>query len=137
MHERGRTFITRRMALVTLAVGLLTSYSHAQNKYAFVTSETTDGEITELALFAIPAANAICTRLARSVGSIIPAAQQADPWRAWLSDGGDSPDASFAKSLVPYILPNGTQVAASYAALISCTPTVWTQPSTRTRLETS
>ena len=105
---------------MTLVIGLLTSWSHAQNKYVFVTSEMTDGLIMEAALFGIPAANAICTRLARSAGSIVPAAQQADPWRAWLSDGGDSPDASFAKSLVPYILPNGTQVAASYAALINC-----------------
>ena len=61
MQNQIRGF-SNRLVMVTLAVGLLTSWSHAQNKHVFVTSETTDGSIAELALTGIPAANAICTR---------------------------------------------------------------------------
>ncbi len=86
MYEQGGPSMARDIALVTLAVVLLTSYALGQNKCVFLTSETTDGAITENVLTGRVAANAICERLARSAGSIIPAGAQADPWRAWLSD---------------------------------------------------
>lgn len=45
-------------------------------------------------------------------------------YRAWLSAGGESPATRFNRSTAPYILPNGTQVAASFAALVATNPEV-------------
>ncbi len=130
MYEQGGPSMARDIALVTLAVVLLTSYALGQNKCVFLTSETTDGAITENVLTGRVAANAICERLARSAGSIIPAGAQADPWRAWLSDSTVSPinDADgdvFIKATIPYFLPDGTtKVADDYMDLTDGTGTL-------------
>jgi len=38
-------------------------------------------------------------------------------WMAWLSDEASTPAARFTKSLVPYVLVDGTPIAASWSAL--------------------
>ena len=76
---------------MAFTIGTVPPWAHAV-KYAFVTSETTDGSIDETGSApGIASANAICTRLANSAGSIIPVPNQAGPWRAWLSDARSSP----------------------------------------------
>lgn len=107
------------LALLILAMPL---GAMAQTKIAFVTSETTTGAITELALTGIEAADAICQRLAAAAGTAnIPAAAVADGFKAWLSDGSTSPSVSFIQATVPYVLVDGSQIAPNWAGLIDGT----------------
>jgi cysteine-rich repeat protein len=72
-------------------------------RLVFVTSELFDGNLGGLA-----GADAHCQRLASDAG--LPGA-----YRAWLSDGRDSPSTRFTRSTGPYVLVNGTVIADSYA----------------------
>ena len=72
-------------------------------RLVFVTSEVFDGNLGGLA-----GADAHCQRLASDAGH--PGA-----YRAWLSDGRDSPSTRFTRSPGPYVLVDGTVVADSYA----------------------
>ena len=111
----------RVFIVMAFAIGTMTPWSHAV-KYAFVTSETTDGSIDEAgSAQGIDSANAICTRLARSAGSIIPAANKADPWLAWLSSFTSSPSTTFVEAIVPYVRTDGMQIAANWPGLTSGT----------------
>jgi cysteine-rich repeat protein len=70
----------------------------------FVTSLTIQGdEIQNPAM-----ADAICTELAATNPEI------AGNYKAWLSEGGDEATNRLFHSPVPYILPNGTQVASNW-----------------------
>jgi len=76
----------------------------------FVSSETYTGDLGGLA-----GADATCQALAD--GAKLPSTGR---FRAWLSDGENSPLTRFGPPLEgAFILPNGTQVAASWAGLIS------------------
>lgn len=75
---------------------------------AFVTSETrTGGDIGGIA-----GGNALCQTLAAEAG--LPGT-----YLAWLSDSEETPLTSFVRSTGPYIRIDETEVAASFAALIS------------------
>ncbi len=97
-------------------------WAHAV-KYAFVTSEIQDGSINEGAFpTGIDSANEICRRLAQSAGSIIPAADQAGPWLAWLSTSTpSSPSTTLTQATVPDLKTDGAQIAADGSYLISGT----------------
>lgn len=60
----------------------------------------------------VAAADQLCAQQAA-------AAMLPGTYYAWLSDSTQSPFGRFSKSTVPYVLPDGTQVAADYAALRS------------------
>ena len=116
MIIRLRMFV--RVLIVALVIGSVTPWAHAA-KYVFVTSEETDGSIDEVGFATgIASANAICTRLAQSAGSIIPAANQAGPWFAWLSTSTSDPATTFVQATVPYLLTDGTQIAPNWLGLI-------------------
>ena len=112
----------RVFIVMAFSIGTVPPWAHAV-KYAFVTSATTDGSINEGAFpTGIASANEICRRLAQSAGSIIPAANQAGPWRAWLSTSTpSSPSTTFTQATVPYLRTDGTQIAANWSGLISGT----------------
>ena len=106
-----RVSIAARIALVTLAVVLLTSWSHAQFKTVFVTStQTHQGNFGSVA-----AADNICQTLADNV----PLDATNGPYRAWLSTTTTSPaiDGTWTKSSNEYRLVNGTKVAEDYTDL--------------------
>ena len=110
----------RVFIVMAFTIGTVPPWAHAV-KYAFVTSETTDGSIDETGSApGIASANAICTRLANSAGSIIPVPNQAGPWRAWLSDARSSPLTTFTLATVAYLRPgDNPQIAANWSGLIS------------------
>ena len=112
----------RVFIVMAFTIGTVPPWAHAV-KYAFVTSETTDGSIDETGSApGIASANAICTRLANSAGSIIPVPNQAGPWRAWLSDARSSPLTTFTLATVAYLRPgDNAQIAANWSVLISGT----------------
>ena len=114
----------RVFIVMAFSIGTVPPWAHAV-KYAFVTSATTDGSINEGAFpTGIASANEICRRLAQSAGSIIPAANQAGPWLAWLSTSTpSSPSTTFTQATVPYLRTDGTQIAANWSGLISGTLT--------------
>lgn len=60
----------------------------------------------------VEAADQVCAQQAT-------AAMLPGTYLAWLSDGAHSPFQRFSKSTVPYVLPDGSQVAADYEALRS------------------
>lgn len=60
----------------------------------------------------VTAADQLCAQQAA-------AAMLPGTYYAWLSDSAHSPYDRFSKSTVPYVLPDGTQVAADYEALAS------------------
>ena len=113
MNHRVRACIAGRITVSALAVALLTSWSLAQNKIAFVTSEETDGSISELALTGIAAADAICNRLATTAGLDM----TNGTYLAWLSDDSTSPDARFTKATIPYLRTDGAKIADNYTDL--------------------
>ena len=102
-----------RLAVLIIAVGLLASWSHAQQKIVFITSESTNGAIIEGLSSGIAAADAICNRLAGAAGLDM----TNGTYLAWLSDNVTSPDQRFTKATVPYVLTTGTKVADNYADL--------------------
>lgn len=75
----------------------------------FVSSATQTGALGGLA-----GADATCQRLADSV-------RLAGTYRAWLSDGDQSPATRFTQASVPYTLVNGTEIAQNWADLTSGT----------------
>lgn len=74
-------------------------------RLVFVTGELLDGNLGGLA-----GADAHCQRLAESAGL-------AGTYRAWLSDGRDSPSTRFTRSTGLYVLVDGTVIADGYADL--------------------
>jgi hypothetical protein len=77
-----------------------------QGKLVFVTSRTVVGG----RLRGLTGADEICNQSASSVGL-------RGTFRAWLSDSTGSPSTRFRKSAGPYVLVDGTVVAASWTAL--------------------
>lgn len=73
---------------------------------AFLTSELVYTDFGGL-----DSADRICNRLAADAG--LPGV-----YRAWLSDSECSPAQRFTRSLGPYVLPSGVEVAASWADLV-------------------
>jgi hypothetical protein len=63
----------------------------------------------------VEAADQLCAQQAA-------AAKLPGTYLAWLSDAGHSPFQRFSKSTVPYVLTDGTQVAADFASLRSESP---------------
>jgi hypothetical protein len=94
------------MALLTVVTG--PAYSDTKEKTVFVTSTSFNGNIGGLA-----GADDKCQAGADGPTSIVPEGT----YRAWLSDGTDSPDTRFTKSSHPYILPDGTKIAEDFADL--------------------
>jgi hypothetical protein len=78
-------------------------------KKVFVTSTTTTGNLGGLA-----GADAICAARASAAG--LPGT-----YKAWLSDATTSVATRFAQAAVPYVLLDGTQIAADWTALTSGT----------------
>jgi cysteine-rich repeat protein len=75
-------------------------------RLAFATSSLHAGDLGGLA-----GADAICNMLAQN-------ASLPGTYMAWLSTGVDSPSTRFVQSAVPYVLPDGNQVADDWADLI-------------------
>ena len=103
--------------MVTLAVGLLASWSHAQNRIVFVTSETTDGSIQDSGSSntGIQGADDICNRLAALATP--PLDTTNGTYKAWLSTSTTSPSTTFTQATVPYVRTDGTQIAADWTNL--------------------
>jgi len=76
-------------------------------KTVFVTAEPVAAKFG-----GVEAADQLCAQQAA-------AAMLPGTYLAWLSDSARSPFGRFSRSTVPYVLPDGTQVAASYEALRS------------------
>ncbi len=74
-------------------------------KFVFVTSTISTGNLGGLA-----GADATCNSLASAAG--LPGS-----YKAWLSDGTDSPATRFTQSPLPYTLPDGTIIALDYQDL--------------------
>lgn len=86
-------------------------------KYVFLSSSFHNGRIKfsgNTDLNGIEAADAVCQDHAES-SVLLPFGQ----YKAWLSDSSSSPNDSFFHSPGPYILVDGTLVAANYADLTS------------------
>lgn len=79
-------------------------------KTVFVTAEPVAAK-----LGGVEAADQLCAQQAA-------AAKLPGTYLAWLSDGGHSPFQRFSKSTVPYVMTDGTQVAADFAALRTDSP---------------
>jgi hypothetical protein len=79
-------------------------------KRVFVSSQT----MPNGGLGSVARADATCAQLAATAGL-------EGVWRVWLSDARTSPALRFTRSSRPYLLLDGTQVAASWAALTSGT----------------
>jgi hypothetical protein len=77
-------------------------------KTVFVTSVSFKGNLGGL-----KGADDKCQAEANDPASIVPSGT----YLAWLSDGTDSPDTRFTKSSHPYMLPDGTMIAESFADL--------------------
>ena len=77
-------------------------------KTVFVTNRAYDGNLGGLM-----GADDKCQAEADDPASIVPPGT----YLAWLSDGFNSPDTRFIKSVGPYILPDGTKVAEDFADL--------------------
>ena len=86
--------------------------SESDSKTVFITKGSTNGEIGGLS-----AADSMCQAEAEDPESIVPSGT----YLAWLSDGVESPASRFEKSPLPYVLPDGTEVARSYDDLIDGT----------------
>jgi hypothetical protein len=80
-------------------------------RYWFVTDNEFTGDLGGL-----DGADQICQAEADEAG--LPGT-----YKAWLSDSTGSPSTRFNQVEVPYLLPNGLQVAASYAQIIASGPT--------------
>ncbi len=120
MSYQARTSIAARILVVTLAAGLLTAGTHAQNKVVFVTSRTTDaGEFRTDELTGIPAADALCNHLA--LAATPPLNTSNGSYKAWLSDHATSPATTFTKASVPYVRPDGILIAKDWADLVDGT----------------
>ena len=84
----------------------LRNVSFSESARAFVSSVAYDGGLGGLG-----GADEKCTRLATSAGL-------GGRWKAWLSTGAQNPASRFARSLMPYKLVNGVQVATDWADLL-------------------
>jgi hypothetical protein len=71
-------------------------------KFVFITSQSFDGDLGGLA-----GADGICQSAASAAGL-------SGTFKAWLSDGTDSPDTRFNKSPGPYALVTSARIAESY-----------------------
>ena len=76
-----------------------------ERRVVFVSSQLYTGNLGGL-----PGADAKCQQLAVQAGLT-------GTFRAWLSDGQNSPSSRFVKSSVPYVLPDGKQIAKSWTDL--------------------
>lgn len=76
-----------------------------QYRLVFVTSERYNGNFGGIA-----GADRICQTLASKAGL-------SGMFKAWISDGRSSPSSSFKRSDVPYVLTDGTQIAANWREL--------------------
>ncbi|MDC0720600.1 hypothetical protein [Nannocystis bainbridge] len=86
-----------------------------QGRLAFVTSQVYTG-----ALGGLDGADIRCRDRAKAVGLA-----NADTFRAWLSDGSQSPSSRFEQidlQQVPYFLRNGRVIAADFAELVASGP---------------
>lgn len=100
---------------VTSKDAALNSASSADNifvvgKWVFVTSALYTGNLGGLA-----GADANCKTLADAAGPTL----SGRTWMAWLSDDNNTPNLRFTKSTLPYVLVNGTQIAANWTALVA------------------
>lgn len=77
---------------------------HHNMRVVFVTSDTFDGKLD-----GTPGANTLCQAAANGPQSIVPFGT----YLAWISDGGDSPGTTFARSVFGYKLPDGSQIVAN------------------------
>ncbi len=92
--------------LIAEALGYLESIlSEITERYIFVTSAQHNGKFGGLS-----GADAFCQQLAQN-------ASLPGGYKAWLSDNTGSPATRMFRSDVPYILPNGTQLAQSWRDL--------------------
>ena len=90
--------------LMTIAV----SAADHNEKTVFVTSDTYYSNLGGLT-----GADEKCQVEADASASIVPSGT----YKAWLSDGTNSPDTRFTKSSHPYVLPDGTKIADDYKDL--------------------
>lgn len=83
--------------------------------HVFVSEHTSAGV---LGMDGLASADEICDGEGKQLGSKV------GEFKAWLSDSVTSPEQRFVKSDRPYVLPDKTQVAANYTALIQSGPEV-------------
>jgi hypothetical protein len=81
----------------------------SNGKTVFITSLTYDSNLGGL-----KGADEKCQAEADDPTSVVPAGT----YRAWLSDGTNSPNTRFIRSSHPYLLPNGKKIAENYDDLI-------------------
>ena len=84
------------------------SAADRNEKTVFVTRVSFDSNLGGLA-----GADQKCQAEAEASTSIVPSGT----YKAWLSDGTNSPDTRFNKSTHPYVLPDGTKIADNYTDL--------------------
>jgi hypothetical protein len=92
----------------TLLVSPVVMAAAADHLTVFVTSKTYDSNLGGLT-----GADAKCQKEADDPASIVPSGT----YRAWLSDGTNSPNSRFTRSSSPYVLANGKKIAENYSDL--------------------
>ena len=98
---------------LSVALAILPIAAHADatdERTVFVTSEAYNGRLGGMG-----GADRKCQDAADAAGSIVPPGT----YRAWISDGGESPGTRFTRSAVPYVNADGeTIVARDYEDLV-------------------
>jgi hypothetical protein len=101
-----------KLLTLTLTAMLLTPIAvhsaEGNEKIVFVTNDTYYSNLGGLV-----GADKKCQAEADASASIVPSGT----YKAWLSDGTNSPDTGFTKSSHPYVLPDGTKIADDYKDL--------------------
>jgi hypothetical protein len=97
------------LLIITITTVLLmtieVSAADSSEKTVFVTSDAYYSNLGGLT-----GADEKCQVEADAPASIVPSGT----YKAWLSDGTDSPDTRFTKSSHPYVLPKGAKIAENY-----------------------
>jgi hypothetical protein len=113
VNQSGNRKDMKKFISMISAALLLTSCAvfavDSNGKFVFITSLTYDSNLGGL-----KGADEKCQAEADDPASVIPAGT----YRAWLSDGTNSPNTRFTRSALPYLLPDGKKIAENYDDLI-------------------
>ena len=95
-------------AIVVVAATVGPATAGERTRTVFITGSSHTGNLGGLT-----GADKECQAEADAPGSLVPSGT----YRAWLSDGQESPQTRFTKALDPYVLPDGTTIADGFPDL--------------------